>query len=66
MRKKKTTDRYLRSKYHEEDFIQVNLEGPSISISQKSDEGKEPQKIFLTFEAIEELYNEVQQHRANK
>ena len=66
MRKKKTIDRYLRSKYHEDDFIQVNFEGPSISISQKSDEGKDPQRVFLTFEAIEELYKEVQQHKASK
>ena len=59
--KKKTHDRYLKAKYHEEDLIQVNTTAKSISISQSDDTGGS-QKIFLTFEAIEELYNEMKNH----
>lgn len=60
--KKKTHDRYLKSKYHEEDLIQVNEAMQSISISQ-SDESGGSHKVFLTFEAIEELYNEMKKYK---
>ncbi|MGH0831286.1 hypothetical protein ACQVTX_23710 [Bacillus pretiosus] len=60
--KKKTHDRYLKAKYHEEDLIQVNEAMKSISISQ-SDESGGSQKIFLTFEAVEELYNEMKKYK---
>ncbi|MBE7114503.1 hypothetical protein FT641_18210 [Bacillus paranthracis] len=59
--KKKTHDRYLKAKYHEEDLIQVNTASKSISISQSDDTGGS-QKIFLTFEAIEELYEEMRKY----
>lgn len=62
MAKKKTFDRYLKAKHHEEDLIQVNVTAESISISQASTSGV-PIKSFLTFEAIEELYEEVQKHK---
>lgn len=62
MAQKKTVDRYLKAKYHEEDLIQVNIGSQSVSISQDSDSGT-PIKSFLTFEAIEELYNEIQKHK---
>lgn len=59
--KKKTHDRYLKAKYHEEDLIQVNTTSKSISISQSDDTGGS-QKIFLTFEAVEELYEEMRKY----
>ena len=63
MPQKKTVDRFLKAKYHEEDLIQVNKMTQSVSISQKADGDGEPNKIFLTYEAIEELYHEIQQHK---
>lgn len=62
MANKKTTDRFLKAKYHEGDFIQINISLQSVSISQASESGI-PIKSYLTFEAIEELYNEIQQYK---
>lgn len=59
---KKTFDRYLKSKYHEEDLIQVNKEARSVSLSQESESGV-PIRSFLTFEAIEEIYHEIQKYK---
>lgn len=61
MAKKKTADRFFNSKHHEEDLFQVNISSQTVSISQNFN--GDIVKSFLTFEAIEELYNEIQQHK---
>jgi hypothetical protein len=58
----KKTDRFLKAKHHEDDLIQVNPANKSITLSQASQSGT-PIRSFLTFEAIEELYEEVQKHK---
>jgi hypothetical protein len=64
MTKKKIIEGNFKSKFHEDDAYRIKISSKAVSIIQDAESGT-PIESYLTFEAIEELYNEIQKVKGN-